>query len=657
MSSMNELMMEVYLFETTQLTEQLEELMIADEKNNAFSQNAINEIFRIMHTIKGSSAMMMYGEISNLAHAMEDLFFFIREEKPQKIDLSRLTDLVLECVDFIKKELHKIENGLECDGTNETLLSNISNYLCTIKNENSSREAKYQALVFFEEDCGMEDIRAFSLILTLQSMVSNCKHSPENITDDPKSSELIRKEGFSLSFESHISYEKLYQILSSEPFVKSVELLKEEFTDNSAVRDSSVVKNSCANETVFCSNEVITQHKEKTHVTSNHQGMISVSVDKLDLLMNLVGEMVIAEAMVIENTDLKGLHLENFSKSAIQLKKITNEIQDAVMAIRMVPLAATFHKMHRIVRDMCKKLDKMAELEIIGEETEVDKNIIEHISDPLMHLVRNALDHGIEHKEERMKAGKEPVGKIIIEARNAGGDVLITVKDDGKGMSREHILKKAQKQNLLTKSPEEMTDREVFSLILLPGFSTKEAVSEFSGRGVGMDVVTKNIEEIGGTVFLESEYQKGSIFTMKIPLTLAIIDGMNIKVGDSNYTIPTASVKEFFRGSQEQIVVDPNGNEMIMVRGQCYPICRLYEFFGIKGGKQDFEQGIMIMIEQESTMMCLFADTLLGQKQVVVKALPEYIIRTKKMKGLTGCTLLGDGSISLIIDVASLINH
>jgi len=383
--------------------------------------------------------------------------------------------------------------------------------------------------------------------------------------------------------------------------------------------------------------------------------MISVNVHKLDRLMDLVGEMVIAEAMVIQNPDLKGLELNSFQKAARQLSKITSEIQDMVMSIRMVPLSTTFHKMHRIVRDMSKKLGKEVDLEIIGEETEVDKNIIEHISDPLMHLVRNAIDHGIETCEERIANGKTRNGIITLEAKNSGSDVLIIVKDDGKGLDREKIISKASKNGLLHKAAQSMTDKEIFNLILLPGFSTKDDVSEYSGRGVGMDVVVKNIEAIGGSVSIDSIPGKGSTITLKIPLTLAIIDGMTTKVGNSRFTIPTISIRESFRPKENDIITDPDRNEMIMVRGQCYPILRLHEIYRLKTEVIDFAKGILIMVEQDERSVCLFVDELLGQQQVVVKSLPNYIRNYKKITGLAGCTLLGDGSISLILDIAGIV--
>lgn len=370
--------------------------------------------------------------------------------------------------------------------------------------------------------------------------------------------------------------------------------------------------------------------------------------------LDLLGEMVISEAMVIHNPDLQGLELENFNKAAMQLHKITSELQDIVMSIRMVPLSNTFHKMHRIVRDMSKKLNKDVQLELVGEETEVDKNIIEHISDPLMHLVRNAIDHGIEQVEERVASGKSKTGKIYLEAKNVGGDVLISIRDDGKGLSKEKILTRAREINLLLKPESEMTDKEIHNLILLPGFSTNDKVTEYSGRGVGMDVVTKNIEVIGGVVSIESREGIGSVFNIKIPLTLAIIDGMNIMVGNAHYTIPTTAIRESFRPKAEDIIRDPDGNEMIMMRGQCYSILRLHEFFNVETDVTDFTDGIIIMVEQNDKRLCIFADHLIGQQQVVVKSLPNYIRDSRKSNGLSGCTLLGDGSISLILDIGGL---
>jgi two-component system chemotaxis sensor kinase CheA len=370
------------------------------------------------------------------------------------------------------------------------------------------------------------------------------------------------------------------------------------------------------------------------------------------MLMDLVGEIVISEAMVTRNPDLDGLLLENFNKAARQLRKLTSELQDIVMSIRMIPVASTFHKMQRIVRDMNRKLGKDVELKLSGEETEVDKNIIDHLSDPLMHLIRNALDHGIESKEERIHSGKIEKASIYLEAKNAGGDVWISVKDDGKGLNKNKILQKAKDQGLLNKPESDYTEKEIYSFILLPGFSTKDSVSEFSGRGVGMDVVRENIEKVGGTILIDSIPGCGTTISIKIPLTLAIIDGMLIAVGKSRYIIPTTAIRESFRAEAKQIIEDTEGNELIMLRGECYSVIRIHRKFGVNTEVTNLEEGIIVVVEDGSNTVCLFADELVGEQQVVVKPIPAYI---RKSKGLAGCTIQGDGSISLILDVNGIL--
>jgi two-component system chemotaxis sensor kinase CheA len=303
---------------------------------------------------------------------------------------------------------------------------------------------------------------------------------------------------------------------------------------------------------------------------------------------------------------------------------------------------------------MSKKLSKEARLVIAGAETEVDKNIIDHIADPLMHLIRNCVDHGLETPEERKAKGKPETGTVTLEAKSTGGDVLILVRDDGAGLDREKILAKARKQGLIKKPESELSDREIFSYIFLPGFSTNENVTEFSGRGVGMDVVSRNIGAVGGTVTAESRPDAGTTITLRIPLTLAIIDGMTVRVGKSVYTVPVKSIRESFRAKKEDVFRDPDGNEMILIRGKCFPVLRLHEFYRVKDGVTEIAEGILILVENDEKGLCIFVDELLGQQQVVVKAMPNYIKNLRRVRGLAGCTLLGDGSISLILDVAGL---
>lgn len=681
----------MFIFETTQLLEQLEQVIIDSEKSECYQPDAINEIFRIMHTIKGSSAMMCFSGIATLSHTVEDLFYFLREEKPECMDYSRLTDIVLEGVDFIKSEMKKIENGDIPDKDVSYLVESIKLFLvpfkvskhksaaaATIERETEIEEMYpkrtmaantddycskniFKAVLYYEEDCGMENIRAYASIHNLKEIADEVYHIPADISDNDSSAEIIRREGFQIWFKTNCSFEEIHSFFSQIIFLKDLELTelgdKEEFLQFTQGKQI-ISEASAASEIVHANVGLEDKSFEKDNqISSSHQSIISVSVAKLDMLMDLMGELVISEAMVTQNPDLKGLTLESFQKASSQHRKIINELQDIAMSIRMVPLSTTFLKMNRIVRDMSKKLSKEVKLEIIGEETEVDKNIIERISDPLMHLIRNSIDHGIEASDERKVKGKPETGTITLEAKNAGGDVLIIVKDDGRGLDKKSIFDKARENGLVNRPEGELLDKEIYSYIFLPGFSTKDRVTEFSGRGVGMDVVTKNIGAVGGTVSIDSIKGEGTVITLKIPLTLAIMNGMIIQIGKARYTIPIISIKESFKAKEGEVINDPDGNEMIMIRGECHPVLRLHQLYKVKDGIRNITDGIIVMVENEGKGLCILVDALIGEQQVVVKALPDYIRAIKKVRGLTGCTLLGDGSISLILDIAGLMEN
>ena len=382
-----------------------------------------------------------------------------------------------------------------------------------------------------------------------------------------------------------------------------------------------------------------------------------MNVSKMDQLMDLIGELVIAESVVLQNPDLKvpGLNLARFNKAAAQMSKIATDLQNVIMSMRMVPLTNTFQKMNRIVFDVSRKLGKDIEFEMVGEQTEVDKNIIEHISDPLMHLVRNAVDHGIETNEERIDSGKADKGKVTLSAKTEAGKVWISVEDNGKGLERDKILAKARKQGLLDDGKPESayTDKEVYQFITLPGFSTNEQITEYSGRGVGMDVVVQNIQAIGGMLDIESVAGMGTIMSLKIPLTLAIVDGIVMETGNSSFVLETGVIKEFVTVKEEMMIHEPNGDEFIMIRGECFPVIRLGRWYGLTEYKEAVEDGTMLILEVEDKKICLFVDRLIGEQEIVVKPIPSYI---KKVKGLSGCTQLGDGSIALILDAGGLID-
>ncbi|WP_371375816.1 chemotaxis protein CheW [Sporomusa aerivorans] len=678
-------MLDMYLFEADQLVEQLEQLVLSSEKSGDYSLEQVNGIFRIMHTIKGSSAMMLFDNIAALAHSLEDVFYYLREHPEEEINYNKLADLVLAGVDFIKSELEKIKNRSDTDGDTGELLTEIKGYLqsltaCDTGNDQENKcktaleqavpggqeqyyisqnktvlaekTAYFRAVIFFDQGCEMENIRAFTVVHNLKEFADIISHVPEDIISNEAAVELIQQAGFQIVFSTAKSPTEVEDLLKQTLFLRTLQLEVLSDTENEQVQDKS---KSASLEEQPVKIPIINANNGREKETGNAQScFISVNVAKLDGLMDLVGELVITQAMVTQNTDLQGLKLESFHKTARHLEKMTGELQDMVMSIRMVPLATTFQKMHRIVRDMSKKLNREVRLELIGEQTEVEKNVIENISDPLMHLIRNAIDHGIEIQEERSLAGKPAYGTITLEARHAGSDVLILIKDDGRGLNKEKILERARINNLICKPESELTDKDIFSFIFLPGFSTKENVTEFSGRGVGMDVVAKNIHNIGGTVAIDSVPGAGSTITLKIPLSLAIIDGMIFEVGRARYTLPITSIRESFRPKEKAIITDPDGNEMIMLRGQCHPILRLHRTFGVQTEITKFTEGILIMVENNTRTICLFADHLVGEQPVVIKALPPYLKAISPVNGVAGCTLLGDGSISLILNVIEL---
>ena len=400
----------------------------------------------------------------------------------------------------------------------------------------------------------------------------------------------------------------------------------------------------------------VSNSSSSSHSLQNKQSLISVNLSKLDSLMAIVGEIVITESMVTSCPELAGLKLDSFTKSARQLRKLTDELQDISMSIRIVPISGVFQKMNRIVRDMGQKLNKDVELVLIGEDTEVDKAIVDCIGDPIMHIVRNSMDHGIEETaEERIKNGKNPKGKITLKAEHTGSEVVISIADDGKGMDTQAILEKAARNGILTKPESEYSKKEILNLTLIPGFSTNEQVTEFSGRGVGMDVVKKNIEQVGGVVSISSELGEGTCTTLKIPLTMAIVDGMEIAVGKSIFTIPIHNIRQSFKVSASEIIHNVDNSEVIKRMDEFYPVFRLHELYGLQTDVTNIEDGIIIWVEAGDKSYCLFVDELLGGQQVVVKPLPAYLNDFNiKNSGIAGCTILGDGNISVILDISNL---
>lgn len=680
-----ESMLEVYIFETNTLLEQLDEILLRTEEAGVFAEDDINEIFRIMHTIKGSSAMMGFENLQKLAHKGEDMFFVIREKPEIAKNAPFVYELIFEVSDLYKAEIEYIQTSDDDDFSPTDFSANYTKLMdATAKLKamaageavpetaaaGSEAPAKSEApvivgggegtmtvRVFFEEGCGMENLRAFLLLTKIKEEGEIISHIPADVETNAEAAKGIVDNGFIITFRGFDgNNDAVVKAIETALNVASYEIV-ETVTEEEAKKEEQ----KKAAESGAPAQKTATKPQEEAKKSSGggqKQSLISVNLAKLDQLHDIVGEIITTESMVIANPDLEGLRLESFSKAARQLRKLTDELQDVVMSIRMVPLAGVFQKMGRIVRDMKMKLNKDAELILEGETTEVDKSIVDSLNDPLMHLVRNCMDHGIETDvNERIALGKPAKATVKLAAKHSSNEVIITVSDDGKGINCEKILAKAIKNGMLKKPESEYTTKEIQNMILLPGFSTNEQVTEYSGRGVGMDVVKSNIEQIGGTLTVDSEEGKGTSFIIKIPLTLAIVEGMKLKVGSTIFTVPISSIKESLMVGNNKLINDTQQGEMIMIRGICYPILRLHEKFKMPTDVTDLNEGILLLVEVDDKSVCIFADRLIGEQPVVVKPFPKYLSQYNiKAEGLSGCTVMGDGTISLIIDVNSLIN-
>ena len=382
------------------------------------------------------------------------------------------------------------------------------------------------------------------------------------------------------------------------------------------------------------------------------EASMRIDTEKVDKLVNLVGELAITQSML---SALGGRfeinHLPILQERLLQLERNTKEIQERVMGIRMLPIGMTFNRLPRLVRDLSAKLGKKIQLLISGEETELDRSVIEAIGDPLTHLLRNAADHGLESPEERVAAGKPEQGTIRLNAFHEGGKICITIEDDGRGFNRDKILAKASENKIITGN-DTLTDDQVWALTFRPGFSTAEKITELSGRGVGMDVVKRNIEELGGIVSVKTATGRGTIFTLKLPLTLAIIEGMTIRVGKETYIVPLLSILESIQPKADMVKTLIGKGEVVNVRGAFYPIVRLYEVFDLQPEHKNPAEAILLILETEGDRVVVMVDEILGQQQVVIKSIEENF---RKVDGVAGATILGDGTVGLILDVSGLV--
>lgn len=556
-------------------------------------EGAIHAIFRSFHTIKGAAGFLELKPILVLAHESETVLDLAR--KGSLTVSGPIADIIFDAVDTMRHLLEGVETALKSDGYFDGASLTIP------------RLERLRSIIADPAQSNM---------MGTSSRVGDILIEMGAVSQQEIDSALSRKEK---------PDEKLGETLVRQGLVPA-----------------KVVAHALREQQQTRSDKIASAVKE----------MVKIDTDRLDRLVDTIGELVIAESMVGQDEEILKMASPKIARNISHLNKITRELQEMGMAMRLVPVKPTFQKLARAVRELTKKSGKEVELAIFGEETEVDRSIVENIGDPLMHMIRNAVDHGIESPEERVKAGKNRSGKITLRAYHKGGNIFFDIEDDGRGLNKEKILEKAREKGLLD-GERELSDKEIFGLILLPGFSTAAKVTDLSGRGVGMDVVRKNVDAMRGHLEINSTPGKGALISMKLPLTLAIIDGMLVKVEEECYIIPTLSIVESLRLSKEMIKSVVGRGEIVDLRGDLLTLIRINELFGIPHDPQDNRPRTVVVVEDGFKRVGLVVDELLGQRQTVIKNLGRTF---GNQKWIAGGAILSNGNVGLIIDVGGIIN-
>ena len=570
------------------VAEAFEHLTTAEEAIMALESDPSNgelvdTIFRAFHTIKGVAGFLDFFDIKTLAHQAETVLDMVR--KGQSSFEGAVTEAAFASIDGLRKLV--------------TLLGEQVN-------NNGNLGSPYYDVT--------------SIINQLKEIISGGTGT--------QAKPPIKKVGEILLEQEEVTDEELEKALVIQNSGNSNKKIGEILQDINAVSSKGVDK-------------ALRVQKGVT------ESSIKIRIDKLDSLIELVGELVISETQVVQNPKIRLIDDHRIVKDMSELDRITRQLQETAMGMRLVPVKPTFQKMLRIIRDLSKKINKDIEVRLEGEETEIDKNMVELISDPLVHMVRNAADHGIESKEVRAEKGKPSKGQITLSAFHKGGNVVVEIQDDGAGLNKEAILSKAIANGII-KEDEVLEDHRIYNLVFEPGFSTAAAVTDVSGRGVGMDVVKRNIEQLRGKIEITSEQDKGSVFSIQLPITLAIIEGIILMVNQEKYVLPINSIIEFVQPVHKFLKNIIGKGEVYSIHGTTYPLIRLYQHFGIDTSIEDFEKMTICLVESDYGRACVVVDQLLGQQQVVVKSLGDKL---KETKGVSGGAILGDGRVGLILDV------
>ncbi|VAW70048.1 Signal transduction histidine kinase CheA [hydrothermal vent metagenome] len=619
----------------------------------------INTIFRSAHSIKGGSGTFGFSEVAEFTHDLETLLDQMRNGE-REVSVA-VVDTLLGSVDVLRNMLNAIRDKADIDARN------VAEMTAAIKSilgeENTVTENTDEPSTEVPAPGGWKvSFKPYIDIMKTGNDTVRLLRELASLTDEVQ----VTVDNSSLPALGELDPEECYQLwdiqltggnVSEEDILEvfawvddECDLKIESLTENKGYkgperRDDERRKSTPERR----------GNERRSTAKTKESSSIRVNISKVDELINMVGELVITQSMLSQFGDGEAFNestIERLKDGLAQLEGHTRELQESVMRIRMMPISFAFQRFPRLVHDLSSTFNKKIELVMTGETTELDKTVLEKIGDPLVHLVRNSLDHGIESPEDRVNAGKSETGVIELGAFHQGGNIVIQIKDDGAGLNKNKILSKAKEKGLIS-NDERMSDDQVYDLIFRPGFSTADVVSDVSGRGVGMDVVRRNIRELGGAVEVRSTPGEGSIFTIRLPLTLAILDGQLVGIGDETYILPVISIIESLQVKTENINAVAGNAEVYRLRDEYIPIVRLYKIFGIKPVSTELETGLLVVVEAEGKKIAIYVDDLLGQQQVVIKSLETNF---KKIEGLSGATILGDGTVALIIDIAGLID-
>ena len=616
----------------------------------------LNAIFRAAHSIKGGAGTFGFTILQETTHLMENL---LDEARRGEMQLNTdIINLFLETKDIMQEQLDAYKSSAEPDAASFEYICNALRQLALEAKGEASAPAVPAAKLSVVDAVAEPNTAPDAPAGKLRVVLSRLKENEVNLLEEELGnlatlSNVVKgKDSLAATLDGGIGQDDIVAVLC---FVIEADQIAFE-TEAAAVEAPAPAENTPAVVAAAPALKAVPKETaapargEKPAARSSESTSIRVAVEKVDQLINLVGELVITQSMLAQRSnELDPVTHGDLITSMGQLQRNARDLQESVMSIRMMPMEYVFSRFPRLVRDLAGKLNKQIELTLMGSSTELDKSLIERIIDPLTHLVRNSLDHGIELPENRVAAGKSPVGNLILSAEHQGGNICIEVTDDGAGLNRERILAKAISQGMAVN--ENMTDEEVGMLIFAPGFSTAEQVTDVSGRGVGMDVVKRNIQEMGGHVEIQSKQGAGTTIRILLPLTLAILDGMSVKVADEVFILPLNAVMESLQPREEDLHPLAGGERVLEVRGEYLPLVELWKVFEVDGAKTEATQGIVVILQSAGRRYALLVDQLIGQHQVVVKNLESNY---RKVPGISAATILGDGSVALIVDVSAL---